>query len=48
MRKERAREFEKMYTHEGKPAIFGHYGRFAQTEAFTEEVYKASRQRYCS
>jgi hypothetical protein len=46
--RERAREFVKMYTQEGKPAIFGHYGRFAQTEAFTEEVYKASRQRYCS
>ena len=46
--RERAREFVKMYTQEGKPAIFGHYGRFAQTEAFTEEVYKVSRQRYCS
>ena len=44
--RERAREFVKMYSQEGKPVIFGHYGRFAQTEAFTEEVYKASRLRY--
>ena len=44
--RERAREFVRMYSQEGKPVIFGHYGRFAQTEAFTEEVYKASRLRY--
>ena len=44
--RERAREFVKTYTQEGKPAIFGHYGRFAMTEAFAEEVYVASRHRY--
>jgi hypothetical protein len=44
--RELARRFVDMYTQEGKPAMFGHYGRWAMTEAFTEEVYIASRKRY--
>ena len=45
--RELARQFVDTYCQEGKPAMFGHYGRWAMTEAFTEEVYIYSRKRYC-
>ena len=44
--RELARQFVAQYTQEGKPAILGHYGSWAMTEAFSEEVYIASRKRY--
>ena len=44
--RELARQFVDMYCQEGKPAMFGHYGRWAMTEAFVEEVYIASRKKY--
>jgi len=44
--RELARQFVEMYSRKGKPVIFGHYGSWAQTPAFTEEVYIASRKKY--
>ncbi len=41
-----AREFVDEFNKPGKPSIFGHYGSFAMTPAFTEEVYTYSRQLY--
>ena len=44
--RELARQFVAQFTQDGKPAILGHYGSWAMTEAFAEEVYIASRKRY--
>ncbi len=45
--REEARKFVAQFTQEGKPAIFGHYGAWAATPAFLEELYVCSRKRYC-
>ena len=44
--RELARAFVAKYCKPGKPAMFGHYGSWAMTPAFVEEVYIASRKLY--
>ena len=41
-----ARKFVDDYTQPGKPVILGNYGMWALTPAFSEELYKYSRQKY--
>lgn len=44
--REAARNFVKQFCQKGKPAILGHYGAWAQTPAFLEELYRCSRNFY--
>ena len=45
--REAARAFVKQFNQPGKPAILGHYGAWANTPVFLEEVYTFSRKLYC-
>ena len=41
-----AREFVDYYCQPGKPAVLSHYGSWAMTPAFSEEMYEYSRKKY--
>lgn len=41
-----ARDFVAAFSAPGKPVILSHYGAWALTPAFSEELYIASRRRY--
>ena len=41
-----ARKFVDDFSVPGKPAILSHYGSFALTPAFSDEMYEYSRKKY--
>ena len=44
--REAARAFARQFNQPGKPAILGHYGAWAGTPAFLEELYVYTRKMY--
>ena len=42
----KAREFVDFYSQPGKPVVISFYGVWSMTPAFSDELYRYSRQKY--